>query len=134
MIERGLTTGSDAPIVVVDIGNTSTRVATWHKGEIKTPLCVSTDDEGALGEALTAHVDAAPGHRVASVIVASVVPKALARFRRLLHGKRGLNVLVVGKTVPLPIEVAVEDASALGVDRACAAAAAYDRLQTGDKL
>ena len=121
MIERGLTTDSDAPIVVVDIGNSSTSIATWHKGEVRTPLSIPTDDQGAFseafGKAFAAQVDATPAHRVASVVVASVVPEALKRVRSFLGDERELNALVVGDTVPFPIEVAVKDVKALGVDR-----------------
>ena len=36
--------------------------------------------------------------------------------------------LVVGDNLPLPIDLAVDDEQAIGVDRVCAAAAAYDEL------
>ena len=102
MIDRGLTTDPYAPVVVVDIGNSSTSVATWHKGEVKTPLSIPTDDQEAFGEALAAHVDATPAHRLVSVVVASVVPEALERVRGFLGDERELNALVVGDTVPFP--------------------------------
>jgi hypothetical protein len=50
----------DAPIIVIDIGNTTTSVATWHGGELKTPLSIATDHPLAFEEAYAAHVKAAP--------------------------------------------------------------------------
>ncbi|UCC31540.1 MAG: type III pantothenate kinase [Phycisphaerales bacterium] len=121
----------DAPVIVIEIGNTTTAIGTWHKDQLKTPLSVSTDDEAGFDQALEAHVDAMPKRRVAAVIIGSVVPQALQRIQGCLENRFDLNTLVVGDTIPLPIDVGVADATAIGVDRVCAAAAAYDKLQTG---
>lgn len=121
----------DAPVIVIDIGNTTTAIGTWHKDQLKTPLSVSIDDEAGFDQALEAQVDAMPKRRVAAVVIGSVVPQALQRIQGYLEGKLDRNALVVGDTIPLPIDVGVAEAKAIGVDRVCAAAAAYEKLQTG---
>ena len=129
MIRVPLDFDPDAPIVVIDIGNTAITLATWQKGQIKTPLSVPKDDQATLEEAFAAHGEACPKGRPAAVVVGSVVPQVLARIRAFVDRQLDQEALVVGETVPLPMEVGVTDARAIGVDRVCAAAAAYDKLQ-----
>ena len=120
----------DAPIIVVDLGNTTTTIATWRAGEVKTPVSTPSLDEPAFHQAFKAHSDACPRGRPAAVVVASVVPKALDQTRSYVLKKLDLEALVVRERIPMPLEVAVDDAKAIGVDRVCAAAAAYDKLRT----
>jgi len=63
------------------------------------------------------------------LLVASVNPAALETLEAAA-ATAGLkdDLLLIGRDVPLPIETAVEDAEAVGVDRLCCAAAAFDRL------
>lgn len=130
MIRRAPVSNSDMSAVVIDIGNTTTGIATWRKGEIKSPLSVGTDDEAAFDEALVAHVNALPKRRVLPFVIGSVVPTALERIRAHLEERKQNAVLVVGDRIPLPIDVSVTDAAAIGVDRVCTAAAAYETLKT----
>ena len=131
MIHRVPAFDPEAPVIVVEIGNTTTAIGTWQNGQLKTPLPVPTEDSAAFDEAFRAHAEEMPKNRVAAVVVASVVPQVLQRVREYVEKKLEMNVLVVGDTIPLPIDIAVDDAKAIGVDRVCAAAAAYDTLQTG---
>ncbi len=121
----------DAPIIVIDIGNTTTSVAMWHSGTLKTPLTGATEDPVPFEEAYAAHLDASPLGRPAATVISSVVPEALERIRVYVLARLEQEALVVGETIPLPMDVAVLDKRAIGVDRVCQAAAAYDRLQTG---
>ena len=120
----------ESPVILIEIGNSSTEVATWEKRQVKTPLSVPTDDHAAFGNAFAAHVDATPKHSPAAVIIGSVVPSALGRIRAYVKERLERDPLVIGERIPLPIDVSVKDAEAIGVDRVCAAAAAYDQLQT----
>ncbi|MGD2110911.1 MAG: type III pantothenate kinase [Phycisphaerae bacterium] len=122
---------AESAAIVVDIGNTTTSIATWQKGELKTPLNAPTPDRVAVAKAVEAHAAALPGRRPRAVVVGSVVPEALQHFAEYIGRTFDQNALIVGETIGLPIEVQVKDAKALGADRACAAAAAYDKLQAG---
>ncbi len=119
-----------APIIAIAVGNTNTRIATWHEEQIKTPLAVPTDDAAAFEEAFDAHVAAIGASTPPPVVIGSVVPEALERLRSLVMDRLDRRPLVIGDNLPLPLEVAVDDAQAIGVDRVCAAAAAYDKIQT----
>lgn len=131
----------DAPIIVIDIGNTTTSVATWHGGVLKTPLTGATENPRAFEEAYSAHVQAlsrseargmnAAARRPAATVISSVVPDALERVRAYVIAQQEREALVVGETIPLPMEVRVADKRAIGVDRVCEAAAAYDKIQSG---
>lgn len=121
----------DAPVVVVDIGNTHTSIATWKLGQLLTPLSCTTGDQAAFDENFAAHVNAIANKRPAATVISSVVPDALASLHGRIERLMQKPALVVGDTLPLPLDVNVDDRKAIGVDRVCAAAAAYDRLQTG---
>jgi type III pantothenate kinase len=63
------------------------------------------------------------------VIASSVNPAGLTALEAAVTqaiGKQG--VLVVGRDIPLPIETALANPEKIGVDRLCAALAAYDKL------
>jgi type III pantothenate kinase len=121
----------DAPVIIIDVGNTVIDVATWQREQVTTPLSAPTNDEGAFATSLAAHIDAMPKRHVVAVVVGSVVPAALERIRVHVRELLTQEALVVGDTIPLPMDVGVTDVKAIGVDRVCAAAAAYDKLQTG---
>lgn len=118
-----------AAVVLIDIGNTALHIATWEAGRIKSPLSVSVDDDGAFDDGFRAHADAMPQGNPAAVVVGSVVPEALERIRRYVFQRIEKQALVVGDNLPFPMDVEVEDRRAIGVDRVCAAAAAYEKLQ-----
>jgi type III pantothenate kinase len=119
----------EAPVIVVDVGNTNTKVATWKVNNLKTVLTVPTGDLPAFQEAFQAHQQAGKQKPV-TTIIGSVVPGALPAIQSHVALVQDREALVVGETLPLPLEVSVKDAKAVGVDRVCQAAAAYDRLQT----
>jgi len=119
----------EAPIIVLDIGNTSTHIATWHDGRLKTPLVVPTGDDQALTEAFKAHLDAMPHKRTTGTVIGSVVREATERAQKIVGDALDHEALIIGDTIPLPMDVAVKDPKAVGVDRICAAYATYDRLR-----
>ncbi len=121
----------DALVIVIDIGNTNTKVATWHGNNLKTVLSVPTGDMSAFEEAYMAHRQATGKQLHAATIIGSVVPKALERIHAYVAGLEGREPLVVGDTLPLPMDLELKDNKTVGVDRVCQAAAAYDRIQTG---
>ena len=119
----------DAPIVLIEIGNTTVKLATWFEDDVKTPLVVPVSDAGAFDEAYTAHLDGMSSKVPPATVIGSVVPEVLERVRGYVRDRLDRNALVVGERVSLPIDVGVSDAKAIGVDRVCAAAAAYDKIE-----
>ncbi len=119
----------EAPILVVDIGNTTTHVGTWAAGKLLAPLPVPTHDQKAFEKVYHEHVLAMPRKKPAAVVAACVAPEALTKIQDFVGQQIDMDVLVVGDTIPLPIDISVKDNHTLGVDRACAAAATYERLK-----
>ncbi len=119
-----------APILVIDIGNSTVSLATVTDGALGPPVHVSVDDEAAFTQAHEAHVEAMATDAPAACVLASVVPEALARVRRYLMNLHRLEPLVVGDHIALPMDVAVADSAAMGTDRVCAAVAVYDQIES----
>ena len=107
----------EAPIIVIDIGNTTTGVATWQMDRLITPLSVATGENAAFDEAFTAHLDALAPAKPAAVVIGSVVPKALKKACSYVSERLDCDALVVGTTIPLPMDVGVDDAKAIGGGR-----------------
>lgn len=131
MIRRLKDYDPEAPIIVLDIGNTGTHIGTWHQDQVKTPLVVPTNDEKALTEAFRAHLGALPHKRAAAAVICSVVPEATERVQQMVSDTLDREALVIGDSLSLPMDVAVKDPKVVGVDRVCAAFATYDRIGTG---
>ena len=131
MITRASESGLDAPIIVIDIGNTSTGIATSTAGQLKTPMSVATGDPAAFEKAFGKDASALPKGKPAAVVVSSVVPDMLAHVRTYVDETLDRRVLVIGDTIPFPIDVSVMDRKAVGVDRVCAASAAFEQFGTG---
>lgn len=62
------------------------------------------------------------------VVAASVNPVGLKALEAAASEHLNKPVLVVGRDLPLPMPVDLTDPSGVGVDRVCAAVAAFDRL------
>ena len=120
----------DAPVLVVDVGNHSVKLGIWSQGSVKGRLSVATGDASAFDRALEAERQSFPRRLPPAVVIASVVPAVL---EQLCSGPLTVfprRPLVVGDSIPLPMDVGVDYPKAIGVDRVCAAAAAYERLRT----
>ena len=119
-----------APIIVIDIGNSTIEMATWADSQLRTPLAVAMEDRKAFEKAFDAHAQEMPNGRVAAAAIASVNSKALAWVQERVEERIDQNALVIGKNMALPMETALKDPDSVGVDRLCAAAAAYETVQS----
>lgn len=119
-----------APVILINIGNSSIGIATWHGDQVKTPLHIATADSKVFDESFRAQCEVFPDRQPAAVVIGSVVPKKLEECGLLVKNLLDQHALIVGDTIDLPIEVTVKDPKAIGVDRVCAAAAAFEQIQT----
>lgn len=118
-----------APFIVIGIGNTNIRVATCREDDLSSVLAVATGDADGFAKALDAHLASSTNPGACVLVIGSVVPDALERVNAHIFRTLDRHALVVGDSVPLPLDVVVEDPRKVGVDRVCGAAAAYDRIQ-----
>lgn len=113
-------------VLACDVGNSAIHVA-GVKGDDVTPVRVFRMGELAgLGQALSDLWARMPEPR--KIVAASVNPVGLKALEAAALKATGQAVSVIGRDLPLPIETALAHPELIGVDRLCAAVAAYDRL------
>ena len=115
--------------LVVDVGNTSTALGLWSGGRVLRAGRVDGGIlrfPGAVREAVSRALSGVRGAIPAAV--ASVVPRADAKWRALLAGEsRVSETLFIDASTPSPVRVDYPDKSSVGADRLADAAGACDR-------
>ncbi len=114
-------------VAVIDVGNMSTHLGAWSAMRVTDFSRAATHHAEEFSTAYRELAGRFPRGRPAAVAMASVVPDAVPPIRHCVSSITQQEVQVVGQHVPLPIPVAVREPRRVGVDRVCAAAAAYDR-------
>jgi type III pantothenate kinase len=105
-----------SPVLVIDISNSWTKLGLVRSSRLQPAERLAT-------AGLTAGEFAAldKKYQPALVVIASVVPKALALARKVWRGKK---MLVVGHQIPLPIKLKYPNPRSIGADRIANAVAA----------
>jgi type III pantothenate kinase len=119
-------------IIAIDIGNTSITIGLFLEGDQKFVQSVPGKDQGKLTDLLKSAwqmVPVAKGSKEKKrngVIVASSVKPAWTKLIQQIAKKDlGEKVHIVGKDIPLPMSLWVDEPERVGTDRVVAAAAAY---------
>ena len=114
-------------VLACDVGNSAIHLAAVRGETVSTPRTLPAADPAAVAKAMTELWNELAEPR--KLLVASVNPAAL-EILETAAATTGLkdDLLLIGRDVPLPIETAFEEAGAVGVDRLCCAAAAFDRI------
>jgi type III pantothenate kinase len=113
-------------LVLMDVGNSSVKAATWldgKRGDARTVATSSADDVTSLLGTLW---NALPENTGRAVAICSVCPPLLAELHSYAKDHSIDPLLVVGEDIPAPIAADVNEPGKVGTDRLCAAAAAYD--------
>jgi type III pantothenate kinase len=119
-----------ASLLILEIGNSHITVATSIKQQIRTQERFGHDQLDALLDHAEQAWAALPENALKAVIAASVVPPVTQLLREGISRRLCSPTLVVGEDVRRPILLAVESPESVGIDRVCAAAAAYDQIRT----
>lgn len=118
-----------ASLLILEVGNSHLAVASSVKQLVRTHQRFALDQiDQALDHAEQAW-QALPDDRLRAVVAGSVVPTVLADVGQRVCQRFGAPVLVVGADLDRPILLAVESPESVGIDRVCAAAAAYDQIR-----
>ncbi len=119
---------SQAPVsmIAVNVGNTRTRFGAFESGQfLHTRAVVNTDLEEAIREIKDL---ASVAGRV--VIIASVNDPVADRLAKALAEHLPSDrVFRLGKDLPIPVQIALDDASTVGHDRLLAALGAYSKAK-----
>jgi len=113
-------------VLACDVGNSAVRFAHVKGETVGPPRRFRVGELGGLGAALGELWTQIPAPK--RLVAASVNPAALKALEAAAAEALGQEVLLIGRDLPLPIETRLPDPESIGVDRLCAAVAAYDRL------
>jgi len=118
-------------ILAVDIGNSRIGLGIYEDGKSKDAAMriaaadMATQLPTAIRELLDRHSDPIAHAAIASVVPAAVEPVA-EEIRRAL----GMEAEIVGRDIPIPLEMRLKDSSTVGVDRLLGALTAYVNTQS----
>ena len=115
-------------VLACDVGNTNIRMAIVAGEDVSAVQTVRVGELAELAPVLTALWARTKEPR--KLVAASVNPSALKALEAAADEAVRQDVLAVGRDLPLPIQTDLPNPEAVGVDRLCCAAAAYDRLGT----
>jgi type III pantothenate kinase len=115
--------------LLIDIGNSRLKLVAQADQGVPSPLVsVPWSDAAACRSAISAGWDLLPAGQPRRAVLGSVHPGHLASVRQVLAELK-IPGQVLREEIPLPMELAVDHPETVGVDRVCAAAAAYAVLQ-----
>lgn len=112
-------------IVAIDVGNSKVAVGRWVEGRVYDTERVAISDRDAVIAALDRVRAKCENQQRQAIVIASVVEETTAWLKEHIDKTLELRPFVIGENTPLPIEVNLREPEQVGVDRVCAAAAAY---------
>jgi type III pantothenate kinase len=121
-------------LIAVDIGNTNIAVGLFLKGKEQYIKSVKGDDNRLLESLLAQAWDKIPISKLSKkkkrdgvIVASSVKPASTKRLQEIAKKNLGEKVLLIGKDIPLPMDLSLDEdhKDSIGSDRVVAAAAAY---------
>jgi type III pantothenate kinase len=119
-------------LIAIDIGNTNIGIGLFLKGEEQFVKSVPSEATAELTELLKSIWEMIPvakrskeGKRDGVIVASSVKLASTELVRNIVKQTTGEKMLLVGKDVPFPIELSVNEPDKVGTDRVIAASAAY---------
>ncbi|MGE0482302.1 MAG: type III pantothenate kinase [Phycisphaerae bacterium] len=116
-------------ILAIDVGNTRVGLALSDADGLRAVQRVDARDDDALRAALESAWTAAANARRRVVVIGSVWPERARTLSEMVRALLGVVAMHVRDDLPLPMPLDLDNAEQVGVDRVCAAAAAYDRIR-----
>ncbi len=119
-------------IIAIDIGNTNITIGLYLKGEEQFIKTISGESRKEITNTLTSAWKKIPvaksskeKKRNGVIVVSSVKPAWTKLIRQIVKDKLGEKILIIGKDIPLPITLWIDEPDKVGTDRVVSAAAAY---------
>lgn len=123
-------------ILAIDIGNTNIAVGLFLNGEEQFIKSISGQSEMELTNCIKSAWEKIPvtkcskeNKRYGVIAVSSVKPVWTELVRRIAADNLGEKILLIGKDIPLPMDLCVDEPDKVGTDRLVAAAAAYSVVE-----
>jgi len=119
-------------IIAVDIGNTNITIGLFLKGEEKSIKSIPGRARAKLTDCLKSTWEKIPiaksskeKKRDGVIVVSSVKPAWTRLIQQIAKEELGEKVYIIGKNIPLPMDLWVDEPEKVGTDRVVSAAAAY---------
>jgi type III pantothenate kinase len=115
--------------LAVDVGNSHIGIGAveeWRLGEITR---IDATESDSIEKQVEECLDRLPPDSSRKVVICSVNSELLEAVIEATRNETGADPMIVGEEIDPPIIAAVEEPDRVGMDRICAAAAAYDRVQ-----
>jgi type III pantothenate kinase len=113
-------------VLACDVGNSAIHFAHVKGESVTEPQVFRIGELAGIGKALAELWAAMPAPK--TIVAASVNPAGLKALEAAVLESVAAPLLVIGRDLPLPIDTDLPHPEKTGVDRLCAAVAAYDRL------
>jgi len=119
-------------LIAIDIGNTNIAVGLFLNGEERSVKSTAGEDEKGLTDCLKTAWEKIPlakrskeNKRDGVIVVSSVKPAWTEFVRQIVKDNLNEKILLIGKEIPFPMDLSVDEPENVGTDRVLAAAAAY---------
>ncbi len=116
-------------ILAADIGNSGIHLGAMTTAKAATSVVVGADELERLDDAVRTMWAALADAKAKAFVAGSVCPPLLEQLAASADRVLGEEILVVGRDVPMLMPLAVDEPEAVGIDRICAALAAYMELK-----
>lgn len=117
-------------VLAINIGNTMTTAGIVLGDQVDKTFTIETRDLDSIGpQLLELWRQIEQTNEEAKVVIGSVVANRTEPLCRIVLEVLGAEAYVIRRDLPLPMRLDVENPDAVGVDRVCAAAAAYRKLR-----
>lgn len=116
-------------LLAVDVGNSRIGLAVWDDDGLHGTRHLSPEKPSAWRATLEEIWQTTVGAKSRAIVIGSVAPRPARDLADLATEVCGSKPLHLRDDLPLPLTLDIENPREVGVDRVCAAAAAYERIQ-----
>lgn len=120
---------SNLGLLLIDLGNSRLAVGVEEGRVVAAVGHCSTDKLDEFPSLLESADSALAGAKRRHAVICSVNQAALEKVCAVLAERLALTPAIIGKDIPLPMPLEIENPEQVGADRVCTAAAAHDQLR-----
>lgn len=117
-------------IIALDVGNTRVGIGLWDDDGLHAVERFGHDDADGWAASLARLWTLEPTSVSRAVVMGSVNPDVARKLASVVSEQCDVEPVLLRTDIPLPLALQIENTKEVGVDRVCAAAAAYDRIGT----
>jgi type III pantothenate kinase len=116
-------------LIIVDIGNTNTRIAVIEHQEIHEKISFPTSDHKSHEAQIKLFYESLSAQKIRPIVICSVVPETANRLMSSCELSLDIHPLLIGKDIPLPLSLDLKNTKTVGADRVVSAGMAYSKIE-----